>query len=1729
MGRIDQLFTPDGGSKRRAQEESWPDQVPEEVYINAFQQVTALTSRVFASMYGQKWFRKCQSKLDFSADRFCLETLEGPELGLFHPGLSLYRAKQLNVARNKLADIECLNRRREGGRFEFEQLSQLRASWNSLTWVRLELPTLVEVDLSYNDLERLPGLKPLTALRYLALSHNRIDDNIFQLAENSQLQTLNLSSNRLSWKPSCFLEQIRALDSCMVVELQLWPNPFAGHFREYQFLTLTHLSGLRTLDGVQIDAALRSTVRMMQDDLASKGAIDYGLFDASVAERQRCAEYRVVDGPLELAAVAAVPCMATLQKVLADVLDCPDQASQHMETFEELVSRVQAVPYSDRRRLMRVEWTSTWQGQCQGDDGRGPMRDMSEEEEESAAHDFEVAVQQVLGRHGGVQGVVLRCLVRLISCASRALSRRCGRLLSDVIEAMSDPELSPELEELMHELWPCLLPGTPGINEFPMDANCRYRGIELPDGVAVASTFDGATEAELLESICILGSLGQFVNIHYESVARTLPSTSFARALRPLVPLLCREARGKLGKDMPYCGWAAYCDRDAFAGESADVVEVPSSGAESLCKEQCVARGFGGFVLSRLVDQPGVSRVEFKAQPAELLVGLRRAGCGRTLWVRPFEPRHSCAARSTEAAVKADDHLVWLAWVNCVRTLVVAGRDGHAAAMCITGFQVHQTVAHHIRALCKWAAAERHHFGQRVRECDVQTARIAEKGGAIGPFYADCRAGPFHVMLQLLTFARELVMAPGEAGLEAAKYFVENEIHRCLFKKLRQCLIENGHAIASREVQASGVDVLLEALVSELVSALTTLVRYSTDEVADVVMQELGNEAMDVFGALLHIAAEPVAADPMLLATALDLIHVALESDVTRAQAIPLVLEALDDGLKLLPYIREPRLPDGRDNRKFQDLWYQCICKYNRDTHQCAWLIEQKGDDWRSHVPGLTDLQQPLIHAVLIGVVKIFTIFSCCASMDLTGRLRQATWKLHRSGRNQLLANSNTGLVTCPSHDVKICCIRCIREVLHSDPEQFSLMDVGSLVSHLTSASIGVSKQEEFLMEVLDLCILLVRDSGVTGHSFRETYATMIIREAYSMLRTSVGRAHAEALEPDQMAMRRALIFQILELLYECSQRHSGGMRRFLLRQDLVQSLKYVLQLSDRLAQRTSFCDGHAMGELEWGLLRSWTARCTTEILLPLICHSVVSIANPCRYYALTRLADLLQGRRYRPELAAQTGRVPALPTEAAPWPGPRSLLQEIYDHDLEEHESWEQQQGELASGDGLRAIVSFVLRLALTRDDTKAAAQRGQVIARELLDCNEAAVRAVWDSAKPLPPQLEPQAREKASPQERIQSYIRDVSIQIQMQLMLRLRCVNEKVMSFFGVSCENFDPTTGRSSLWKMAEVLGDSFQLNSRFWQEQFRSHPSAFEALLAIENYYSLPGRAQLFSSTELRLRNLPIPKTAQASDDLKVLMPDAQVAHILLKKSLVRRAPKNITRADAWASSEFACQQGQLHKQQVGAETKQLLSEGLCDFIEPHGGIVMDPGIVPELEVATKAKYKYSGDVSRVKDISSLIIIYPSIKELAAALPNFIATRRLLIRRVRNRFVLPTNLGRRFFIAHVEVQLPSSEDNAKPRTHVCELRLTVGNSSHYLQPSSHALLSFAMPAIPYVLRRHIQLNYCGRRAGSSAASCGTSQGSSRTTSSAVRFAMGTQSSSLSGRDISRSTKIAFSLR
>lgn len=131
----------------------------------------SLTAEVLEDCVGPRWDEQRHLALDFSTPLFCLETLTGRDGGLLNPRLNISNLLTLDISSNALTDIDSVLSVQNG----FKRLRTLKASHNLITKADLDLPTLISLDLSSNQLERLLRLEGIRNVEELNLSRNQIN------------------------------------------------------------------------------------------------------------------------------------------------------------------------------------------------------------------------------------------------------------------------------------------------------------------------------------------------------------------------------------------------------------------------------------------------------------------------------------------------------------------------------------------------------------------------------------------------------------------------------------------------------------------------------------------------------------------------------------------------------------------------------------------------------------------------------------------------------------------------------------------------------------------------------------------------------------------------------------------------------------------------------------------------------------------------------------------------------------------------------------------------------------------------------------------------------------------------------------------------------------------------------------------------------------------------------------------------------------------------------------------------------------------------------------------------------------------------------------------------------------------------------------------------------------------------------------------------------------------
>jgi len=1529
-----------------------PDGRPK-TYVNSLGQHVALSFEIFEQMFGSGFTSqraaKEMTKMDFSGPQFMLETLEGPEGGIMMEILKPCRnyVKTVNVANNALTDINCLDRKRRGSgnSSEFPVLICLVASRNQILDVTLSIESLQELNLAYNELELMPDTSGLPNLQKLILAHNRIKGTMRPLAKNKRLRELLIHDNQFTWRPTEFEAQMQILKASHLYRLTIWPNPFAMNFPEYQFLAVTIIETLTSLDGYFIDQDLKLQLQNLEEDMRDRDGLDFSIFDIKVDERQ--SQLSMVKETEESVSRSQIPTLTTLLRKLEQPLDHPDQLIKYVYEFAGLINYLWNASYTDRQSRVSMD-----------------IKD--QEELKVQVGEFGDKMQQLLGRFDSVQDVLVKCLVRLCASGCRPFSEMCANLLAEWIDALP-PELSEKLQTistpLFRELRVRMLPGMQSFQDDPLmcfqASNPQLMEADEETENAMNSGFFGKKN-HIAETAEILAAFGKFGTA---GIAQRPVHNNRAIVLRPLLPALCRHSRKALGEDQPRDDKQKYPNFGPFDGAelSSPPFQGPKVGFADVCVSRANKMSCGGFVVSEVATSSSLLQAQFLHESADAISGMRVPTEGQLLYVMP-----AVAQVVEEREEEVENIMTWEVWHNCLNVLCVATSDSLNAARCVLTYQVHQFIPEY----------EERVFNESLLNI-ANEATLA-----------------FTVLLHL---ARNLTVATKAAAQEAKAFFTQKKFHIKCWRRVRTRMNQVG---ASRTENT----MLLSALVR-------VVFEMSKGEQGHIVMKDLSEGMEDVFNTMLEIAANTEAPDPLMLAASLETLWMFLCDEHTRKQVVNTVLTKLHDLAILLPYIKGPIIGDVANN-KYQDLWRQCEIKYGTDSHgpeRMPQLFEGgKNSDWRKKVPEIKDMRNPLMHRVMLGVVRLIELVSDQAEHDLaiTGEFQRVNHMLDENDREDMLIGPQNGLILVPDYDVKIAVLRVIGSTLVHSPQQFKAPELGWILRYLTSKNLGYGRQEEFLIEVIKLIKLLVEDNTKTGWKFRQQFAKSAIRQAYDILKVNSARESAGGRDAEMM--KTELSLAIVDFLGTCSKPRTGGLRPFLRRVDFLMTVKDVMKQED----------GKAYGIRE-SLLRTWTGRNLREVLVPLVTMNELDVKGLGRYRALVRLADVLMGKMDYDTL----GNTLKSTDEAIMWPGDNAIRRTLLEHDDYLKTDTIDQQSQFLFA-GLEGVWGFVDRLFMSNAFQNA-------YSKSLADVNAWSVTAktkvldAWYLAQGNRPKAATRAKHSDGPAQQGETKLLSL-------IESRLRCINLRVQTRYFCNLSNFIQAKKVDSLTLLAQVfekeVKDNMKLQTQLYGDDDFELLAGDDMPEELDNQYNINGK--FYTMNQLKAEKKKLTKCRQHTGDLSELLVQAHAAQIQLKKYLLGRGDLSNPKTEEWASRKW----------EVGDEPEDegfsiSVRQGLHDFLADNECTVTDPGIKTKEMIQRVQKYKYHGDLTRCRSIARLLIEVKDVPTMIKLVKDLKANTRFQIFLIRNRFKYPTALGSRFIQVFVEVV-------TGPVRHIAELRLVL---------------------------------------------------------------------------------------
>jgi len=1506
-----------------------------EAVRNSLGQYTCLTKAVFIQEWGADCFdigpMRDKTRWVLTGRNFCLETLlgpAGPEDGLMLRALLKDYVEILLISKNQLTCIQCLDKKRRDGTDEFKSLRILNASRNQLTSVTLTLGNLSELNLGHNFMEDLPDCTKLPNLQKLIVCFNRIDGALTGLRESKKLTYLDISENYYSWKPTVFEKQIGILHDIQVEELKIWPNPFGKNFPEYQFLAVTKIETLQTLDGFKIATELRGDMRRMKEELDAKRLVDYSIFDIKVQERAGLvvqaneAEGKFVDA-------ARIPTLHSLLELLVKPLDNPDKLIKHIYRFEEEVGFVWLSRYSDRVERLAMKDSASAQ-----------------------VSEFSDKLQQLILRFDSVQDALVKCLVRLCASGNQALSCRCALLLAEWVDALPlhlKVNLQNMATALFRELTIRMLAG---MQSFPESPSALFKA-SYEHGTDLDKLGDMNDIAECAEILRALASFGAPGYVKKESPSRAL-------VLRALLPALCRRTRDELGEDQPRDGEQVYVDFDAFPGaKKLDDFQMPMENPKDICFQRCAKQSLGGFVVQEMASKPGILQIHYLQEASDALRGMRVPCPGKTLYL----------ARATREDRKTQDNriqkcMAWQVWRSGLEVLVVATADNVNAARCIRQYGIHKALILH----------EKHSF----TETWLLVAQEARD-----------------TYVSLLRLAVNLMNACGRAAQEARNHFTQNKLHIHCWERVRKRLWRDGAAIplALLKQEKPAATTMLSCLVS-------VLLEMSKGKRGDDVVKDLSSGMDEILNIMLEIVADTAAPDPLLFAVALDTIWMFLYSEVTRANIIARVSTRLHEFAILLPYIQGPKMGE-LNNMKYQELWRHCDGKYCDSVHGPT--IHVHDGEWHKKVPDLRNLQHPLMFRVILGILKLIELFSDPNQNDPKGYFQAISEKLDQAHREELLIGPSSSVVLCPDYDVKIEALKCIQHVLEGDPSQLQSQEMGWILRYLQSSGIGIGKQEVFLMEVLKLTTLLIKDTGPTGFQFRRQFAKAAIRQSFDMLYVNCRRDVKGS--PESEAMKQQLSMGILKVLGICSKPLSGGLRPFLRRVDFLKIVVEVIEFQDELT----------VGSIREELLRTWTGRDVREILEPLVTGHRLRVHGVGRLQALIRLSDVLLGKC---DFDENNEPIPST-DEGTMWTGLNEIRAVVRKHEDLEMNDWHLQQSEFMDCDGISGVIELCERFYSESDDLRWRIQQAKALVKELSGAVENRIRTWWDDATG---QLHRVQRTK----QQIETELAKTESPIISRLMARISAVNDRVIQYFECNLKLYDEKSGNSHE-KLALVFEESFVGYHKIFVKSARALDwTSLQTLQHMENEYTCGGK--LMKLSEIREKELTFEKVRQVEGDLEKLLLQARAAHMELKTQLLSRGKDPPENSLKWAEASW---EENSHPDDI----VDCVQDGLVDFLASHGAVVTDPGLMSLSKLQLLGKIKYEYDYKRARSISSLFVEFDNATQLLRCIGDIRVNTRMSVLTIRNYFRFPRGLGQRSIVVLVQVV-------AMKVSHICRLELCI---------------------------------------------------------------------------------------
>ncbi|CAD7922663.1 unnamed protein product [Amoebophrya sp. A120] len=367
--------------------------------------ITVLDELVFEEEFGMDWRSGRARNIDFSSKKYNLESLRaGHGGGLLNKDLKKFAFVLADFSYNNLSEIDCVSE--QNG---FQNLLILKARHNCLIQVNLQLSTLKELNLAYNELVSLPSLMGVPNLEVLILAHNRIDGKFDTIsAQCKRLKRLDLSSNQIQLNPTLLQAGILSLRRLPnLVTLKIKENPFCTVFPEYQVYMLKALGQLAALDDVKISPETRQEIN--STPLLSMDRFDEIYDDRVKKQRQEEAAKKGDSLLLEF------PCLMSLINLFREIVQHADKAQR----------------CADQALLQCVALTDDLEAYG----GKSFFSEIAQVPE--SIETFLQLANLLLERHDTIRSHVIQILARCSLVTTRRFGKKCVEALANCMKSDS--------------------------------------------------------------------------------------------------------------------------------------------------------------------------------------------------------------------------------------------------------------------------------------------------------------------------------------------------------------------------------------------------------------------------------------------------------------------------------------------------------------------------------------------------------------------------------------------------------------------------------------------------------------------------------------------------------------------------------------------------------------------------------------------------------------------------------------------------------------------------------------------------------------------------------------------------------------------------------------------------------------------------------------------------------------------------------------------------------------------------------------------------------------------------------------------------------------------------------------------------------------------------------------------------------------------------------------------